>query len=80
MPERHPLDIFCGGWPVAVAGAVGRRHRRPLIHSTVQSGGPVRSVLDSVSMNLLFPIGEWMLPFVVVVFPAVFILIARHGS
>ncbi|MBO0876196.1 MAG: MFS transporter [Pseudonocardia sp.] len=50
--------------------------RRGFIYSMVQSGWPVGSVLAAVSVYLLFPVGGWVLCFVVAVFPAVFIFIA----
>lgn len=50
--------------------------RRGFIYSLVQSGWPVGSVLAAVSVYLLFPVGGWELPFLVAVFPAVFILLA----
>ena len=53
-----------------------RAKRRGFIYSLVQSGWPVGSVLAAVSVYLLFPVGGWELPFLVAVFPAVFILLA----
>lgn len=53
-----------------------RAKRRGFIYSLVQSGWPVGSVLAAASVYVLFPIGGWELPFVVAMFPAVFILLA----
>lgn len=50
--------------------------RRGLIYSLVQSGWPVGSVLAAGSVYLLFPIGGWVLCFIVAAIPAVFILLA----
>ena len=48
--------------------------RRGLIYSLVQSGWPVGSVLAAGSVYVLFPIGGWVLCFIVAAIPAVFIL------
>lgn len=48
--------------------------RRGFIYSLVQSGWPVGSVLAAASVYLLFPVGGWVLCFVVAALPAVFIL------
>lgn len=55
-----------------------KARRRGIIYSLVQSGWPVGSVLAAVSVYILFPIGGWALPFIVAVFPAVFILWAAR--
>lgn len=48
--------------------------RRGLVYSLVQSGWPVGSVLAAGSVYVLFPIGGWVLCFIVAAIPAVFIL------
>lgn len=53
-----------------------KARRRGLIYSLVQSGWPVGSVLAAGSVYLLFPIGGWVLCFVVAAVPATFIMIA----
>lgn len=53
-----------------------KARRRGLIYSLVQSGWPVGSVLAAGSVYLLFPIGGWVLCFIVAAVPAVFIMIA----
>lgn len=55
-----------------------RARRRGIIYSLVQSGWPVGSVLAALSVYILFPIGGWMLPFIVAVFPALFIAFAAR--
>lgn len=55
-----------------------KARRRGIIYSLVQSGWPVGSVLAAVSVYLLFPIGGWALPFIVAVFPALFIAFAAR--
>ncbi len=55
-----------------------KARRRGLIYSLVQSGWPVGSVLAAASVYVLFPIGGWALPFIVAVFPALFIAYAAR--
>ncbi|HEY9522808.1 MAG TPA: MFS transporter [Thermopolyspora sp.] len=55
-----------------------KARRRGFIYSMVQSGWPVGSVLAAVSIYLLFPIGGWVLCFIVAVFPAIFMVWAAR--
>lgn len=55
-----------------------KARRRGIIYSLVQSGWPVGSVLAAGSVYVLFPIGGWALPFIVAVFPALFIAYAAR--